>query len=79
MFLLTTLLYTLITQPSIYYTQQGVDKKKGYFNEIYDTIKSSEIEKLWSDLNKSTSKSYSDMVSAYLSTLDEKAVIKAKK
>ena len=39
----------------------------------------SEIENLWAQLNRSTTKTYSDMISAYLSDLDEKAVIKLKK
>ena len=38
-----------------------------------------EIEQLWSILNKATMKTYSDMISAYLSQLDEKAVIQLKK
>ena len=39
----------------------------------------SEIESLWASLNKSTTKTYSDMISAYLTDLDEKAVIQLKK
>lgn len=39
----------------------------------------SEIEQLWATLNKSTTKTYSDMISAYLTDLDEKAVIQLKK
>ena len=39
----------------------------------------SEIEKMWQELNNSTSKTYSDMISAYLSVIDEKAVIQSKK
>lgn len=39
----------------------------------------SEIEKLWASLNESTNKTYSDMLSAYLSDLDEKALIQLKK
>lgn len=63
--------------------QRNIEKFKNALDEgtkePENFITISEIEKLWSDLNKSTSKSYSDMVSAYLSALDEKAVIKAKK
>lgn len=39
----------------------------------------SEIESLWASLNRSTTKTYSDMISAYLTDLDEKAVIQLKK
>ncbi len=39
----------------------------------------SEIEKEWALLNKTTSKTYSDIVSTYLSEIDERAIIKAKK
>lgn len=38
-----------------------------------------EIERKWAELRHSTDKTYSDMVSAYLSGLDEAAMIKAKK
>lgn len=63
--------------------QRNIEKFKNALDagtkEPENFITISEIERLWSDMNKSTSKAYSDMVSAYLSTLDEKAVIKAKK
>lgn len=39
----------------------------------------SEIEEMWHTLNNSTNKTYSDMISAYLSDIDEKEVIKLKK
>lgn len=39
----------------------------------------SEIENLWRNLNKSTTQTYSDMISAYLSDIDEKEVIRLKK
>ena len=42
-------------------------------------ISLSEIESLWASLNSSTNKTYSDMLSAYLSDLDEKALIQSKK
>lgn len=38
-----------------------------------------DIERNWRELNNTTSKTYSDMVSAYLSDLDEKALIQSKK
>lgn len=38
-----------------------------------------EIEKRWKELNSSTSKTYSDLVAAYLSTMDERPVIRSKK
>lgn len=39
----------------------------------------SEIEKEWADLRKSTDKMYSDMISAYLSNVNERELIKRKK
>lgn len=39
----------------------------------------SEIEEKWADLNKRTSKTYSDMVSAFLSNANEKDIIRSKK
>lgn len=39
----------------------------------------SEIEKEWALLNRTTSKTYSDIISTHLSELDERAIIKAKK
>lgn len=39
----------------------------------------SEIEEMWRVLNNSTSKTYSDMISTYLSEIDEKMVIHSKK
>ena len=38
-----------------------------------------EIEKRWAELKNKTNKTYSDMISTYLSTLDESAIIKSKK
>lgn len=38
-----------------------------------------EIEQKWAELKNKTNKTYSDMISAYLSTLDESAIIKSKK
>ena len=38
-----------------------------------------EIEKKWAVLKNSTNKTYSDMVAAYLTDIDESAIIKAKK
>lgn len=37
------------------------------------------IEKEWAALKDATNKTYSDMLSAYLSDLDERAIIKSKK
>ncbi|MCR5813789.1 MAG: hypothetical protein K6G15_04785 [Desulfovibrio sp.] len=42
-------------------------------------ISFAEIESLWASLSESTNKTYSDMISAYLSDLDEKALIQSKK
>lgn len=39
----------------------------------------SDIEREWALLNKTTSKTYSDIISAYLSEMDEGAIIKIKK
>ena len=38
-----------------------------------------EIEEKWSELNKKTSKTYSDIVSAYLSNIEESELIRSKK
>lgn len=38
-----------------------------------------EIERKWEELKSKTNKTYSDMISTYLSTLDEGAIIKSKK
>lgn len=38
-----------------------------------------EIERKWAELKNKTNKTYSDMISTYLSTLDEGAIIKSKK
>ena len=42
-------------------------------------ISLAEIERRWSELRSKTNKTYSDMISTYLSTLDESAIIKSKK
>ncbi len=42
-------------------------------------ISFAEIERQWSELKTKTNKTYSDMISTYLSTLDESAIIKSKK
>lgn len=42
-------------------------------------ISLAEIEQKWANLKSETSKTYSDIVTAYLCNLDEKAVIKSKK
>lgn len=39
----------------------------------------SEIERRWAELRNSTNKTYSDMISAYLTNLDESSIIKLKK
>ena len=39
-------------------------------------ISLAEIERRWSELRSKTNKTYSDMISTYLSTLDESAIIK---
>lgn len=39
----------------------------------------SEIEKEWSELNLNTTKLYSKMLSSYISSIDEKELIKSKK
>lgn len=39
----------------------------------------SEIERRWAELKDATNKTYSDMVSAYLSDLDEREIIRLKK
>ena len=64
-----------------------LEKKIGEFKAQLDAgtadpenfITLSEIEQLWASLNRSTTKTYSDMISAYLTDLDEKAVIRSKK
>lgn len=64
-----------------------IEKKLGEFREKLDAgtsnpdnfITLSEIEKEWALLSKTTSKTYSDIVSTYLSEMDERAIIKAKK
>ena len=38
-----------------------------------------EIERKWAELKNKTNKTYSDMISTYLSSLDESEIIKAKK
>ena len=38
-----------------------------------------EIEKKWAELKNSTNKTYSDMIAAYLSDINESDIIKAKK
>lgn len=42
-------------------------------------ISLSEIEQKWAELKNETSKTYSDVIAAYLCNLDEKAIIKSKK
>ena len=42
-------------------------------------ISIAEIEKTWSDLKNKTTKTYSDMIAAYLSDLSEADIIKSKK
>ena len=42
-------------------------------------ISIAEIERKWAELKNRTNKTYSDMLSAYLSTLDESVIIKSKK
>ena len=44
-----------------------------------DFMTLSEIEKEWASLKDTTNKTYSDMVSAYLSEIDERDLIKSKK
>ena len=64
-----------------------IEKKIDEFKEMLDSrtadpdnfITIAEIEKEWAALKNTTNKSYSDMVSAYLSELDERAIIKSKK
>ena len=42
-------------------------------------ISFAEIERKWSELKSKTNKTYSDLISTYLSTLDESKIIKSKK
>ena len=44
-----------------------------------DFLNITQIEKMWSDLSKSTQLMYSDMVRDILASADEKAIIKEKK
>ena len=64
-----------------------IEKKIDEFKAMLDAgtsdpdhfITLSEIENKWAELKNATNKTYSDMVSAYLSELDERAIIKSKK
>lgn len=64
-----------------------IEKNLGEFREKLDAgtsdpdnfITLSEMEREWALLNKTTSKTYSDILSAYLSEMDERAIIKVKK
>ena len=64
-----------------------IDKEIDMFKTALDAgttspesfISFAEIEKKWSELRSKTNKTYSDMISAYLSSLDESAIIKSKK
>ena len=64
-----------------------IEKRIDEFKETLDSrtvdpdnfITIAEIEKEWASLRNSTNKTYSDLISAFLSELDERAVIKSKK
>ena len=64
-----------------------IDKEIDEFKAVLDAgtadpesfISFAEIERKWSELKNKTNKTYSDMISTYLSTLDESAIIKSKK
>ena len=64
-----------------------IEKKIDEFKALLDSrtsdpdhfITLTEIEKEWAALKSITNKTYSDMVSAYLSGLDERSIIKSKK
>lgn len=64
-----------------------IEKKIDEFKALLDSgtsdpdhfITLAEIEKEWAALKTVTNKTYSDMVSAYLSGLDERSIIKSKK
>ena len=64
-----------------------IDKEIDEFKAVLDAgtadpesfISFVEIERKWSELKNKTNKTYSDMISTYLSTLDESAIIKSKK
>ena len=64
-----------------------IERKIDEFKALLDSrttdpdnfITLAEIEKEWAVLKNITNKTYSDMVSAYLSELDERTIIKSKK
>lgn len=75
-------------------TDKAIEDAKAEINKQLDEFKNkldsgtsdpnsfmslADIERKWKELNDTTSKTYSNMVSAYLSDLDEKALIRSKK
>ena len=64
-----------------------IARKIDEFKTVLDTgtkdansfITLAEIERRWAELKNITNKTYTDMISAYLSSLDESAIIKTKK